>query len=65
MMLISNEELKDFRYGAIRQTQDPSKSFDFEEHKSEYDEIGNFVTNGLYTQMKEVYGLKEVFIPEK
>ena len=34
------QELKNFKYGALRQTENPFNPFDFESHKSDYDSLG-------------------------
>lgn len=62
--VIRPQEVKDFKYASFRQTENPNKAFDYPQHKSEYNKIGDFVEQHIQRQMKEVYGLKEVFIPE-
>jgi len=57
--------MKTFKYGALRQTADPTLVFDFAAHKSDYGMMGDYVTEGIQKQMVNQYGLKEVMIPEE
>lgn len=40
---VSPFEMKTFKYGALRQSEDPSAVFDFAAHKSDYNKIGDYV----------------------
>jgi hypothetical protein len=39
---VESWQLKSFKYGSFRLTLSPFAVFDFEKHKEEYDELGNF-----------------------
>lgn len=62
---LSPIEARTFKYGALRQTVAPSLVFDFQAHKADYNMMGVFVNDGIQAKMRDVYGLREVFIPEQ
>ena len=46
-VVLSPLETKLFKYGALRQSQDPTLVFDFAAHKADYDKMGVFVNDGI------------------
>ena len=61
---MAGAELRDFRYGAIRNGRNPYAGYDHGQHKDEYEKLANFILGYCQEEMRSTYKLKEVLVPE-
>jgi len=52
------------KYGMVRKIENHNEPFDFETHKHQYDTIGDFIQKYIQREMMDMYGLKEIWVPE-
>ena len=48
----------------VRKIENHNEGFDFETHKHQYDTIGDFIQRYIQREMSDMYGLKEIWVPE-
>ena len=52
-------------FGMVRDLEDPTKMFDFANHKDQYNKLADFVVKFVQDTMVQTYNLQELWIPEK